>query len=161
MKKKGHPPYQDVLFVDTATGHKFICGSTLRPKDTEEFEGKEYPMYKVPISSKSHPFFTGSQQFVDAEGRVDKFKKRYSNKKKEAVAIAEKQKKKEEEVKEAKKLKKPATKKAVVLVKKTETPVKKAAATKEKKAPVEKAATTAKKKTVAKKPATKSKKEKE
>lgn len=107
MKKKGHPPYQDVLFVDTATGHKFVCGSTLQPKETEEFEGKEYPVYKVPISSKSHPFFTGNQQFVDAEGRVDKFKKKYSNVKKQAAEVAEKQKKKEEE----KKSKKPAAKK--------------------------------------------------
>ena len=82
MKKKGHPPYQDVLFVDTATGDKFVCGSTLQPKETEKFEGKEYPVYKMSISSASHPFFTGSQQFVDTEGRVDKFLKRYGNKKK-------------------------------------------------------------------------------
>jgi len=78
MKKKGHPPYQDVLFVDTATDHKFVCGSTMQPKEKETFEGKEYPVYKVAVSSSSHPFFTGSQQFVDSEGRVDKFKKRYS-----------------------------------------------------------------------------------
>lgn len=118
MKKKIHPPYQDVLFVDTATGHKFVCGSTLRPKESEVFEGKEYPVYKVPISSKSHPFFTGSQQFVDAEGRVDKFKKRYSNKVKEAAEIAEKHKKKEEERKEEKKGKKAAVKKVAASPKK-------------------------------------------
>lgn len=80
MKKEGHPDYQEVLFVDTATGHKFVCGSTLKPKETEEFEGKEYPVFKVPISSASHPFFTGDTQFIDTEGRVDKFKKRYSAK---------------------------------------------------------------------------------
>lgn len=78
MKKKGHPSYQDILFVDTATGYKFICGSTLQPKETETYEGKEFPVFRVPISSASHPFFTGSEQLVDAEGRVDKFKKRYS-----------------------------------------------------------------------------------
>lgn len=82
MKKTGHPPYQDILFVDTATGDKFVCGSTLQPKEKEKFEGKEYPVYRVPISSASHPFFTGSQQFVDSEKRVDKFLKRYSNAKK-------------------------------------------------------------------------------
>ena len=49
-------------------------------KETEEFEGKEYPVYRVPVSSQSHPFFTGSQQFVDSEGRVDKFRKRYAAK---------------------------------------------------------------------------------
>lgn len=80
MKKEGHPPYQDVLFVDTATGTKFVCGSTLQPKETETYEGKDYPVYHVPISSASHPFFTGSQQLVDSEGRVDKFKKRYARK---------------------------------------------------------------------------------
>lgn len=105
MKKEGHPDYQEVLFVDTATGHKFVCGTTLKPKETEEFEGKTYPVYKVPISSASHPFFTGDQQFIDTEGRVDKFKKRYTAKRMEA--------KKEEEKKEEEKPKrKRATKKA-------------------------------------------------
>ncbi|MDJ0652054.1 MAG: type B 50S ribosomal protein L31 [Simkaniaceae bacterium] len=91
MKKKGHPPYQDVLFVDTATGTKFVCGSTLQPKERETFKGTDYPVYKVPISSASHPFFTGSQQFVDSEGRVDKFKKRYAQKAAQAKEHKEKQ----------------------------------------------------------------------
>jgi large subunit ribosomal protein L31 len=80
MKKDIHPPYQEVLFVDNSTGYKFVCGSTLQPKATEMFEGKEYPVYHVTVSSSSHPFFTGSKQFVDAEGRVDKFLKRYAQK---------------------------------------------------------------------------------
>ena len=87
MKKKGHPDYQDVLFVDSSTGFKFVCGTTLKPKETEEFEGKNYPVYRVAISSASHPFFTGSKQFVDTEGRVDKFLKRYA--KKEATVPAQ------------------------------------------------------------------------
>lgn len=107
MKKNTHPKYQDILFVDTATGHKFVCGSTLQPKDKDTFEGKEYPVYKVSISAASHPFFTGSQQFVDSEGRVDKFMKKYHQpaKKVEVEAV--------EEVKEeSKKKKAPAKKKA-------------------------------------------------
>ncbi len=80
MKKQGHPPYQEVLFVDSSTGFRFVCGSTLQPKEKEMFEGKEYPVYKVPVSSASHPFFTGSKQFIDSEGRVDKFVKRYAKK---------------------------------------------------------------------------------
>ncbi|MBQ7358397.1 MAG: 50S ribosomal protein L31, partial [Clostridia bacterium] len=32
--------------------------------------------------SKCHPFFTGKQKFVDAGGRVDKFKKRLESSKK-------------------------------------------------------------------------------
>jgi large subunit ribosomal protein L31 len=104
MKKNTHPKYQDVLFIDTATGHRFVCGSTLQPTEKETFEGKEYPAFKVSISSASHPFFTGSQQFVDSEGRVDKFMKRYSQPAKKAVV---------EEVKEEPKKKKaPAKKKA-------------------------------------------------
>ena len=77
MKKQGHPPYQDILFVDSSTGFEFVCGSTLQPKEKKMFEGKEYPVYKVPVSSASHPFFTKSNQFIDSEGRVDKFMKKY------------------------------------------------------------------------------------
>ena len=77
MKKKTHPKYQEVLFVDSSTGDKFLVGTTLQTKDEEEYEGKKYPAFHVPVSSASHPFFTGSQQFVDSEGRVDKFMKRY------------------------------------------------------------------------------------
>lgn len=77
MKKEIHPKYQDVLFIDSTTNYKFICGSTLQPKERDTFEGKEYPVYRLSTSSSSHPFFTGSKGLVDAEGRVDKFKKRY------------------------------------------------------------------------------------
>jgi len=100
MKREGHPFYQEVLFVDSSTGYKFVCGSTLQPKEKEMFEGKEYPVYRVAVSSASHPFFTGSKQFIDSEGRVDKFVKRYAKvaEKKEAEEL-----KKEEAKKEAKK----------------------------------------------------------
>lgn len=84
MKKGIHPDYQEVLFVDTSTNYKFVCGSTLKPKETMEFEGKEYPVFYVSISSASHPFFTGAKQFIDTEGRVDKFFKRYATKAKPA-----------------------------------------------------------------------------
>lgn len=97
MKKDGiHPPYQDVLFIDSSTGYKFICGSTLQPKEKEMHEGKEYPVYRLPVSSASHPFFTGSKQFIDSEGRVDKFVKRYAKKveKKVEEPAAEPEKKK-------------------------------------------------------------------
>lgn len=32
------------------------------------------------ICSQCHPFFTGKQKIVDAEGRVEKFKKKYAKK---------------------------------------------------------------------------------
>lgn len=109
MKKKGHPAYQEILFVDSATGHKFVCGSTLQPKEREMFEGKEYPVYRVAVSSASHPFFTGSKQFIDSEGRVDKFVKRYAK-------VAEKKEaedKKKEEEKQKKMSEKKGKKKAL------------------------------------------------
>lgn len=111
MKKEGHPDYQDVLFVDTATGHKFVCGSTLKPEDKETFEGKEYPVYRVPVSSASHPFFTGSQQFVDSEGRVDKFLKKYNTQAKKNVEQAKKEEQGKEESPKAKKTAKKQAKK--------------------------------------------------
>ena len=106
MKEQGHPPYQDVLFVDSSTGYKFVCGSTLQPKETEDFEGKTYPVFRVSVSSASHPFFTGSQQFIDTEGRVDKFAKKYEKKRLDAVKEIEKQKEKESEKKKKTRAKK-------------------------------------------------------
>jgi large subunit ribosomal protein L31 len=80
MKKNTHPKYQKVLFVDSTTGKRFVCGSALQCKEVETFEGVEYPVCRLSTSSYSHPFFTGSKALVDAEGRVDKFKKRYNPK---------------------------------------------------------------------------------
>lgn len=95
MKKNTHPEYREVVFEDSATGHKFICGTTLNPKEKTTFNGKEYPLCRVSVSSSSHPFFTGSKALVDAEGRVDKFKKRYTT----PAAQAPKPAKKEVKVK--------------------------------------------------------------
>ncbi len=102
MKEKIHPPYQEVLFVDSSTGTKFLIGSTLLPKEREKFEGKEHPLVRVPVSSASHPFFTKSNQFTDSEGRVDKFKKKYER----IQAQQQKDKEKKEEDAKAKTKKK-------------------------------------------------------
>lgn len=80
MKKNIHPKYQKVLFIDSTSGHKFVCGSTLQTEAREKFQGVEYPVSYLSISSSSHPFFTGSKQLVDSEGRVEKFKKRFGRK---------------------------------------------------------------------------------
>ncbi len=103
MKKDKHPKYQEVLFEDSATGTKFIIGSTLQPKEKVQHEGKEYPFYRVPVSSASHPFYTKATQFVDAEGRVDKFTKKYQRK---SAEVKELQVKQEEAKKEKVKAKK-------------------------------------------------------
>jgi large subunit ribosomal protein L31 len=84
MKKNIHPPYQEVLFVDSSTGFQFVTKTTHQPKEKAMFEGKEYPVCHVPISSSSHPAYTGVAKYIP-EGRVDQFLKRYG-KKKEAAA---------------------------------------------------------------------------
>ena len=78
MKKKIHPDYQHVVFEDSSTGDRFVCGTTLQSEKSTTFEKKKYPLHVVSISSKSHPFFTGSGLNVDTEGRIKKFEKRYS-----------------------------------------------------------------------------------
>ena len=51
--------------------------STVATDDTITWEdGNEYPLVKVHISSKSHPFFTGEEKIIDTEGRVDRFEAR-------------------------------------------------------------------------------------
>lgn len=121
MKKNTHPPYQKVLFVDSASGHRFVCGSTLQTKATEKFEGVEYPVSYLSISSSSHPFFTGSKQMVDSEGRVQKFNKRFGTKATVARAVVEVE---EKEVKKPVKDAKAPVKDAKAPVKDAKAPVK-------------------------------------
>ena len=50
-------------------------------KETITWEdGKSYPLIKIEISAASHPFFTGRQGVLDAEGRIGRFKKKYGKK---------------------------------------------------------------------------------
>lgn len=78
MKKGIHPEnYRLVAFKDMSNGHTFITRSTAKSKETIEVDGTEYPLIKLEISSKSHPFYTGKMKLVDTAGRVDKFMNRY------------------------------------------------------------------------------------
>ena len=63
MKSGIHPNYEEVTI-------KCACGESVVSKSTNGGE------MRVEICSKCHPFFTGKQKFVDAGGRLDKFKKR-------------------------------------------------------------------------------------
>ncbi len=87
-KKELHPKdYRDVVFMDEAAKFSFLTKSTAKSEETIKWEdGKEYPLVKVQISSKSHPFFTGEEKIIDTEGRVDRFKARV--KKAEAMKAA-------------------------------------------------------------------------
>jgi large subunit ribosomal protein L31 len=82
MKKDIHPSsYRLVVFKDMSADHAFLTRSCVDTKETIKWEdGNEYPLYKLEISSKSHPFYTGKQQLVDTAGRIDKFNKRYGKK---------------------------------------------------------------------------------
>ena len=64
MKQGIHPVYVEATV-------KCACGETFKTRSTK-------PELRVDICSKCHPFFTGKQKFVDAGGRVDKFKKKFN-----------------------------------------------------------------------------------
>lgn len=81
MKADIHPVYPQVVFQDVTCDFAFLTRSTKKSKETIKWtDGNEYPLIKVEISSKSHPFYTGKQKAVDTGGRVDKFRKRYGQK---------------------------------------------------------------------------------
>lgn len=63
MKEGIHPPYGPSV-VKCACGHSFETKSTVKS-------------IKVEICSACHPFFTGTQKIIDAEGRVERFKRKY------------------------------------------------------------------------------------
>ena len=64
MKKDIHPNYKKVTVTCTTCGNTFETGSVL-----DEI--------RVDTCSNCHPFFTGKQVFTQADGRVEKFNKRY------------------------------------------------------------------------------------
>lgn len=81
MKKDIHPDYHDVVFQDNSANFAFLTKSTIQSKETIKWEdGKEYPLVRVDVSSKSHPFYTGTQNIVDSAGRVDRFRRKYGKK---------------------------------------------------------------------------------
>jgi large subunit ribosomal protein L31 len=78
MKKGIHPNYRPVVFQDAAASFSFLTQSTAECDATIKWtDGVEYPLYKLDISSASHPFFTGKMKFLDTTGRVEKFKRKY------------------------------------------------------------------------------------
>jgi large subunit ribosomal protein L31 len=78
MKKDIHPAnYRFVVFKDFSCDYMFLGKSCAVTSETVKWEdGNEYPLVKLDISNKSHPFFTGKAMFVDTAGRIDKFNKK-------------------------------------------------------------------------------------
>jgi len=79
MKKDIHPKYYETA-VHCGCGNTFVTGGTR-------------PELKVDICNSCHPFYTGKLKYVDAAGRIDKFKKKFAG---SGYASLKRGKKKEE-----------------------------------------------------------------
>ena len=64
MKKGIHPAYHRCTVTCVNCGATFVTGSTI---------GEEL---KVETCSNCHPFYTGKQRNVVADGRIDRFNKK-------------------------------------------------------------------------------------
>lgn len=62
-RKSIHPQYVPCKIV-------CACGNVVETRAT-------VPEIQIGVCSNCHPFFTGTQKFVDAAGRVEKFQSRY------------------------------------------------------------------------------------
>jgi len=79
MKEGIHPAYREVVFQDMASGFKFVTRSTVNTRETIKMEdGKEYPLFKLDVTSESHPFYTGAQQRITEAGRVERFRQKFA-----------------------------------------------------------------------------------
>nr|WP_162140189.1 type B 50S ribosomal protein L31 [Haploplasma axanthum] len=79
MMKNIHPETRLVIFEDSQTKTQYLIDSAITTKETGIYtiDGNTYPLVKVDTSASSHPFYTGEQTFIQAQGRVDKFNKKY------------------------------------------------------------------------------------
>ena len=64
MKQGIHPKYYTAKVTCTTCGSVFETGSILQE-------------IKVDTCSNCHPFYTGKQRFVQSDGRVDRFNRKY------------------------------------------------------------------------------------
>ncbi|MGE0174078.1 MAG: 50S ribosomal protein L31 [Oligoflexales bacterium] len=67
MKEGIHPNY-------VAAKVTCACGNAFETRSTVED-------IRVEICSSCHPFFTGKQKLIDTAGRIEKFRKKYAEKK--------------------------------------------------------------------------------
>ncbi|MDX1951737.1 MAG: 50S ribosomal protein L31 [Verrucomicrobiota bacterium] len=62
MKADVHPNYRDAEI-------RCACGNVIKTRSVK-------PTILIGICNVCHPFYTGTQKFVDTAGRVDKFQQR-------------------------------------------------------------------------------------
>ena len=67
MKTEGHPTY-----VEAAV--RCSCGNTFTTRSTKSD-------LHVELCNECHPFYTGKQKLVDTGGRVERFERRYGQRK--------------------------------------------------------------------------------
>ena len=80
MKVDIHPKYQESEI-------RCACGNVINTRSTR-------PVHLLGICNACHPFYTGTQKFVDTAGRVDKFQQRMAKTQAAQAAAATKKKKK-------------------------------------------------------------------
>lgn len=83
MKTGIHPTYHAQITVTCSCGNSFETGSTAEKLAVE-------------VCSACHPFYTGKQKIVDAQGRVDKFRQRQIESKTLQETASQKKSKKSE-----------------------------------------------------------------
>lgn len=88
MKANIHPKWFIDAKVTCACGNTFIVGATI-------------PEITVEVCSVCHPFYTGQMKYLDAAGRVERFKTKLTKVSKKVVSKTEKRRiKKEKKIKE-------------------------------------------------------------
>jgi large subunit ribosomal protein L31 len=80
MKENLHPKYNESEI-------RCACGNVIKTRSTK-------PSLMIGICNVCHPFYTGTQKFVDTAGRVDKFQQRMVKTQAAQAANAAKKKKK-------------------------------------------------------------------
>ncbi len=80
MKADIHPRYQESEI-------RCACGNVIKTRSTRA-------VHLLGICNACHPFYTGTQKFVDTAGRVDKFQQRMAKTQAAQAAAATKKKKK-------------------------------------------------------------------
>ena len=84
MKSNIHPQYFEDTQVVCVCGNTFTTGSTK-------------PQIKVEICAACHPFYTGTQKFVDTVGNVQKFQARQKAAATKQAVVSTKKKKADED----------------------------------------------------------------